>query len=289
MARFDKYTKGEEEVETKKEITEVTKKAIPSLIDIMKEESNFFKYSAILGKYFFYIKPLKDISIKIGRKLFGKFPNYKKDSPEELEIVAGLTGLFYFSIILLILVVLGKNKTGALIMLFIGVSTTLLNFNTIRRLLSLGEAGAVPISSQEVLSFLVWMVLLMEAGMNLFNAIEYYVSTEKTNLSSLMSEYIKGVKTGEKSLDEAIGKLSLEVQRSDLREILTLTLQSKQQGTPIKDTLYSYFEHYQADLLSIAESRGASANQKATFLLTGEVFLLMIFFLIAMAGSFSLF
>jgi hypothetical protein len=131
------------------------------------------------------------------------------------------------------------------------------------------------------------MVLLMESGMNLFNAIEYYTSQEKSNLSDLFSYSIEKVKTGEASLDKALGELSIEIQRNDIREILTLILQSKQQGVPIKDTLYAYFERYQSDLQSLAEKKGSSANQKATFMLTLEVFLLMVYFMLAMLTSLS--
>jgi Flp pilus assembly protein TadB len=284
MARFDKYVKEEVRKEAKQQVEE-RKFTSLSLTERMVEDSPFFKYSALFGKYFFYIKPIRNLSILLARKLFGKLPNYEKDSEEEIKIAAGLTGAFYLSVILFLITFDKKSPTNSLIMLIIGIVSALVSANTIRRFLSLGEIGSVPINSQEVLSFLSWMVLLMESGMNLFNAIEYYTSQEKSNLSDLFSYSIEKVKTGEASLDKALGELSIEIQRNDLREILTLILQSKQQGVPIKDTLYAYFERYQSDLQSLAEKKGSSANQKATFMLTLEVFLLMVYFILAMVSS----
>jgi hypothetical protein len=286
MARFDKYVKEEVRKEAKQQVEE-RKFTSLSLTERMVEDSPFFKYSALFGKYFFYIKPIRNLSILLARKLFGKLPNYEKDSEEEIKIAAGLTGAFYLSVILFLITFDKKSPTNSLIMLIIGIVSALVSANTIRRFLSLGEIGSVPINSQEVLSFLSWMVLLMESGMNLFNAIEYYTSQEKSNLSDLFSYSIEKVKTGEASLDKALGELSIEIQRNDLREILTLILQSKQQGVPIKDTLYAYFERYQSDLQSLAEKKGSSANQKATFMLTLEVFLLMVYFMLAMLTSLS--
>lgn len=284
MARFDKYVKEEVRKEAKQQVEE-RKFTSLSLTERMVEDSPFFKYSALFGKYFFYIKPIRNLSILLARKLFGKLPNYEKDSEEEIKIAAGLTGAFYLSVILFLITFDKKSPTNSLIMLIIGIVSALVSANTIRRFLSLGEIGSVPINSQEVLSFLSWMVLLMESGMNLFNAIEYYTSQEKSNLSDLFSYSIEKVKTGEASLDKALGELSIEIQRNDLREILTLILQSKQQGVPIKDTLYAYFERYQSDLQSLAEKKGSSANQKATFMLTLEVFLLMVYFILATVSS----
>jgi Flp pilus assembly protein TadB len=284
MARFDKYVKEEVKKEAKQQV-EKRKFTSLSLTERMVEDSPFFKYSALFGKYFFYIKPIKNLSILLARKLFSKLPNYEKDSEEEKKIAAGLTGALYLSLILFLITFDKKSPTSSLIILIIGIVSALVSANTIRRFLTLGEIGSVPINSQEVLSFLSWMVLLMESGMNLFNAIEYYTSQEKSNLSDLFSYSIEKVKTGEASLDKALGELSIEIQRNDLREILTLILQSKQQGVPIKDTLYAYFERYQSDLQSLAEKKGSSANQKATFMLTLEVFLLMVYFMLAMVGS----
>jgi len=286
MARFDKYVKEEVRKEAKQQVEEQKFTSL-SLTERMVEDSPFFKYSALFGKYFFYIKPIRNLSILLARKLFGKLPNYEKDSEEEIKIAAGLTGAFYLSLILFLITFDKKSPTNSLIMLIIGIVSALVSANTIRRFLSLGEIGSVPINSQEVLSFLSWMVLLMESGMNLFNAIEYYTSQEKSNLSDLFSYSIEKVKTGEASLDKALGELSIEIQRNDMREILTLILQSKQQGVPIKDTLYAYFERYQSDLQSLAEKKGSSANQKATFMLTLEVFLLMVYFMLAMLTSLS--
>ena len=254
----------------------------------MAEASLFFRYSALFGKYFFYIKPIKTLSISISRKIFGTLPNYKKGSEEEIKIAAGLTGILYISIILFLLVFDSKSPMGGVIMLLIGIFATISNLNIIRRYLTLGEIGTVPITSDEVLSFLSWLILLMESGMNLFGAFDYYVSKEKNNLSMLFDSALKEVKTGELSLNRALGNLAIDIQKNDLREILTLILQSKQQGVPIKDTLYSYFERYQADIQSIAEKKGSSANQKATFMLTAEVFLLMMLFILAMLSSLSI-
>jgi len=284
MARFDKYVKEEVKKEAKQQV-EKRKFTSLTLTERMVEDSPFFKYSALFGKYFFYIKPIRNLSILLARKLFGKLPNYEKDSEEEIKIAAGLTGALYLSLILFLITFDKKSPTSSLIILIIGIVSALVSANTIRRFLTLGEIGSVPINSQEVLSFLSWMVLLMESGMNLFNAIEYYTSQEKSNLSDLFSYSIEKVKTGEASLDKALGELSIEIQRNDLREILTLILQSKQQGVPIKDTLYAYFERYQSDLQSLAEKKGSSANQKATFMLTAEVFLLMIYFMISLLAS----
>ena len=289
MARFDKYLKETKEKEIQKEKQKVEERRFSnlSLPDRMSEASLFFKYSALFGKYFFFIKPIKTLSISISRKIFGTLPNYKKDSEEEIKIAAGLTGILYISIILFLLVFDSKSPMGGVIMLLIGIFATISNLNIIRRYLTLGEIGTIPITSDEVLSFLSWLILLMESGLNLFGAFDYYVSKEKNNLSLLFDSALKEVKTSELSLDKALGNLAIEVQRNDLKEILTLILQSEQQGVSIKDTLYNYFERYQADIQSIAEKKGSSANQKATFMLTGEVFLLMMYFMLAMLASLS--
>lgn len=285
MARFDKYIKEEEKEEQQK--VEERKIGNLTLPERMAEASLFFKYSALFGKYFFYIKPIKNLSINIARKLFGALPNYKKGSEDEIKIASGLLGMLYLSIILFLLVFDSKSPMGGVIIILIGILSTISNFNIIRRYLILGEIGAIPITSDEVLSFLTWLILLMESGLNLFDALEYYVSKEKNNLSMLFDDALKKVKTGEVLLDKALGNLSIDVQRNDLREILTLILQSKQQGVPIKDTLYTFFERYQADIQSIAEKKGSSANQKATFMLTAQVFLLMIIFMVALLASFG--
>ncbi len=284
MARFDKYIK---EMEEKEEKVEERKISNLTLADRMSEASLFFKYSAVFGKYFFYIKPIKTLSIRIARKFFGALPNYKKDSEDETKIVAGLSGMLYVSILLFLLIFDRKSPTGGVLIILIGIFSTISNINIMRRYLILGEIGAVPITSNEVLSFLTWLILLMESGLNLFDALEYYVSKEKNNLSMLFDDALKKVKTGELSLDKALGNLSIEVQRNDLKEILTLILQSKQQGVPIKDTLYNFFERYQADIQSIAEKKGSSANQRATFMLTAQVFLLMLLFMVALLASFG--
>jgi len=288
MGRLDKYiNETEEKGKKEKQQAETKKIFILSLTERMAEASLFFRYSALFGKYFFYIKPIKTLSIRIARKIFGTLPNYKKESEEEIKIAAGLTGMLYISIILFLIIFDRKSPMGGVIIILIGIFSMISNLNIIRSYLSLGEIGTIPITSDEVLSFLSWLILLMESGLNLFDAFDYYVSKEKNNLSMLFDSALKEVKTSELSLDRALGNLAIDVQRNDLKEILTLILQSKQQGVPIKDTLYSYFERYQAEIQAVAEKKGSSANQKATFMLTAEVFLLMILFMIALLASFG--
>ena len=288
MGRLDKYiNETEEKGKKEKQQAETKKIFILSLTERMAEASLFFRYSALFGKSFFYIKPIKIFSISITRKIFGKLLNYKEKTKEEEVIASGIFGLFYLTIILAFLVFDTRDLTPFLLILAICVFSTISNFNIVRKYLFLGEIGSIPITSNDVLSFLAWLVLLMESGMNLSSAFDYYVTKEKNNLSLLFDYMLKEVKTSELSLDKALGNLAIEVQRNDLKEILTLILQSKQQGVPIKDSLYNYFERYQADIQAVADKKGSSANQKATFILTAEVFLLMMLFLLAMMSSLS--
>ena len=291
MARFDKYLKDVKNQDIKKkerlEASELFNNL--SLTERMLKDSLFFKYSAIFGKYFFFIRPIKNFSIKITRKILGKLLYYDENSDDEETIARGIFGIFYLTLILSLLIFDTKDLTPFLTILVIGIFATISNLNIARKYLTLGEIGSIPITSDEILSFLSWLILLMEAGMNLFGALDYYVSKESNNLSFIFNSALKKVKTGEVSLDKALGELAIEVQRNDLREILTLILQSKQQGVPIKDALYSFFERYQEDIQSLAEKKGASANQKATFMLTAEVFLLMMYFIIAMVSSLAMF
>jgi len=291
MARFDKYLGEAKGRESKKKKIKVEKEKFIAkpLSEWMEEASLFFKYSELFGKYFFYLSPIKNFTIRITRKMFKNLPNYPEDLEEEGKIAAGIFGMFYLMLLLSLLVLSSESLSPTLLLLTIGIVATISNINIARKYITLGKVGAVPISSNEVLSFLSWLILLIESGMNLFGALDYYVSKENNNLSMLLDNALKQVRTGELSIDKALSNLSIEIQRNDLREILTLILQSKHQGVSIKDTLYSYFEHYQADIQSLAEKKGSSANQKATFILTTEVFLLMIIFMLAMLGSLSMF
>ncbi|MEM5777533.1 MAG: type II secretion system F family protein [Candidatus Aenigmatarchaeota archaeon] len=280
MSRFNKYLGDTDSIKDADKSTKVK-----SISDKIIEDSLFFKYSSIFGKYFFFIKPLKLFAINLGRFLFGKLDYYRTGTEDETKIAEGLTGFLYLLVILSIIVYDNNNKTFSFIILLIGLLITFFNFSTARKFLSLGEIGSIYISSEEVLSLLSWMILLLESGMNLFNAVEYYTSKEKSNLSQLFKMAIEKVKAGKESLDKALFEMSVEIQNENIKEILTLILQSKQQGVSVKDSLYSFFERYQNNLQSIAEKRGSAANQKATFFLTGQVFLLMIILIIALMAS----
>jgi type II secretory pathway component PulF len=141
------------------------------------------------------------------------------------------------------------------------------------------------ITSQEVVSFISWLILLIQAGLNLRQALDYYVANESGALVGIVRGGLERVQTGESSLEEAIGTIAADIRRDDLKNVFGLILQANKQGTPISEALSSFFERYQAELMATAEQHGAAANEKATFLLTFEVFLLMGLFLIGMIQS----
>lgn len=280
--RFDRFRRKENQ-EDKQSVLFKKK-----LTDIIEEESPLFKYSALFGKYFFRIRPLKSLALGISRKLFSKYPNYKERSEEELKIASGLTGAFYLTIVLILIFLSGGGLKESLTFGSLGLLWTLFNFKTISTYLKLGKIGSVQVSSGEILSFLSWLVLLLEAGMNLDEAFKHYSKEEKGNLPILIEYALEEVRSSHYSFDESLGNLATEVSREDLREIFMLILQSKKQGVSIKDMLYGYFDRYQTNLQAIADKKGSEANQKATFVLTGEVMLLMLVFMIALIGSISL-
>ena len=276
MSRFDKYLKKEK---NKKSEDSKESKTL-DIWEFLKNDSPLIKYSMILGDKFFKILFIKKISINISRLIFKKYKRYRlNDSIFEENISKSYLGLLYFFIILLIL--LKFNLYIFLVTLIV----CYFNINTIKNYVLEDVKKTIEISSDEVLEFLSWIIVLLETGMSINLSFNYYTNFSKSNLKKLVEEEINKVNAGKISLDMALGDLSINMKRQDLREIFTLILQSKKLGVSIKDSLSNYLDRYQDSLFINAEKRGASANQKATFILTAEVFLLMIIFLIGLIST----
>ncbi len=281
MGRFDKYVNKE----AGKKSAKLISKSSLDIWETLREESPLIKYSLSIGKIFFILPPIKKLSILISRKIFGKYENYRTGDVEfEENVSKAIFGVLYFTLILFLLF-LKESASMALIVLLLGIMMAYYNFTTLKKSILIDVSKTVEIFSDEVLTFLSWMILLLAAGMNLSLALEYYTNEEKGKLSKIVEGELSKASAGKISMDVALAELAMNLNRDDLKEIFTLILQSKKLGVPIKNSLETYLEHYQDRLLSTAEKKGASANQKATFMLTFEVFLLMIYFLIGMIGS----
>lgn len=290
MGRFDEYLKGFYETEDKKrnkrkKNRDANVEISGDIWEFLKNESPLVKYSIIFGNIFFVLPFIKKLSILITRKFFKKYKNYKSSDPEFEEMFSkAYLGIAYFFLLLFLLFL--KSILNAFVVLILLVTVSYFNIATLKKyLLEENIAKNVEITSDEILDFITWMVLLLETGMSINLALNYYVKNSEGNLSRVISIELNKVDAGEISIDVALSNLSINLQRQDLKEIFTLILQSKKLGVSIKESLMNYLEQYHERLLSVAEKKGASANQKATFMLTAEVFLIMIIFLIGMIST----
>lgn len=282
MGRFDKYiTKSVENIKEKKKKVETKS----DIWETIKNESPLIKYSILLGNIFFRLSIIKNLTINLTRKIFSKTEGYKIGKLEFEENVAkSIFGFLYFIIFLFILFL--NSPQMAFLILIIGLTVAYFNYNTIRQNILSESFINIEILSDEVLSLVSWIILLLAAGMNLSLALNYYIKEEKGKLRDIIEREMNKVISGKLSLDVVLSNLAINLPRQDLKEIFTLILQSQKLGVPIKDSVETYLEHYQEKLLANAEKRGASANQKATLMLTAEVFLLMLFFLIGLLSTF---
>ena len=290
MGRFDEYLKGFDETEDKKRNKrkreeDANVEISGDIWEFLKNESPLVKYSIIFGNIFFVLPFIKKLSILITRKFFKKYKNYKSSDPEFEEMFSkAYLGIAYFFLLLFLLFL--KSILNAFVVLILLVTVSYFNITTLKKyLLEENIAKNVEITSDEILDFITWMVLLLETGMSINLALNYYVKNSEGNLSRVISIELNKVDAGEISIDVALSNLSINLQRQDLKEIFTLILQSKKLGVSIKESLMNYLDQYHERLLSVAEKKGASANQKATFILTTEVFLIMIIFLIGMIST----
>ncbi|MGC8943936.1 MAG: type II secretion system F family protein [Caldisericia bacterium] len=277
MGRFDQFINKNHESIIKND------ENIKKNLDVwmyLKNDSIFIKYSLILGDILFKFPIIKNISIQISRAIFRKTKGYKlNDLNFEENFSKSYLGIFYFFLLLILLLKFNFY------LILISCIIVYFNINTLNKFVLEDIKKSIDINSDEILEFLSWLILLLETGMSINLSFEYYLKFSNGNLKNIIESEINMVNAGKKSLDMALSELSINIQKQDLKEIFTLILQSKKLGVSIKDSLSEYFERYQDRLFTTAEKKGASANQKASFILTAEVFLLMIIFMIALIST----